>query len=161
MQFYTVIGSVIIAWCGIESAKRLNREIQRDIRIVDAYLSLLRYIRTQIDLYALPIGEIFEKCDKAMLFSCGWKGEELPKDFRELFLCGNIRDKMTKEIISEFCADFGRNYREEELKKCGFIQENDTKGVSKMLKAAAFTYVATFLASALQVIRLVMATRER
>lgn len=49
----------------------------------------------------------------------------------------------------------------EELKKCGYIQDKDTKGVSKMLKAAAFTYVATFLASALQVIRLVMATRDR
>ncbi len=49
----------------------------------------------------------------------------------------------------------------EQLKKCGFIQDSDTKGVSKMLKAAAYTYVATFLASALQVIRLVMATRDR
>ena len=48
----------------------------------------------------------------------------------------------------------------EELKKCGYIQDKDTKGVSKMLKAAAFTYVATFLASALQVIRLFMATRD-
>lgn len=49
----------------------------------------------------------------------------------------------------------------DELKKCGFIQDQDTKGISKMLKSAAFTYVATFLASALQVIRLVMATRDR
>ena len=49
----------------------------------------------------------------------------------------------------------------EELKKCGYIQDKDTKGVSKMLKAAAFTYVATFLASALEVVRLVMATRDR
>lgn len=49
----------------------------------------------------------------------------------------------------------------EELKKCGYIQDKDTKGVSKMLKAAAFTYVATFLASALQIVRLVMATRDR
>jgi Zn-dependent membrane protease YugP len=49
----------------------------------------------------------------------------------------------------------------EQLKKCGFIQDKDTKGVSKMLKAAAFTYVATFLASALQIVRLVMATRDR
>lgn len=48
----------------------------------------------------------------------------------------------------------------EELKKCGYIQDKDTKGVSKMLKAAAFTYVATFLASALQVVRLFMATRD-
>ena len=50
---------------------------------------------------------------------------------------------------------------QEELKKCGYIQDKDTNGVSKMLKAAAFTYVATFLASALEVVRLVMATRER
>lgn len=50
---------------------------------------------------------------------------------------------------------------QEELKKCGYIQDKDTKGVSKMLKAAAFTYVATFLASALEVVRLVMATRDR
>ena len=49
----------------------------------------------------------------------------------------------------------------EQLKKCGFIQDKDTKGVSKMLKAAAFTYVATFLASALQVLRLIMATRRK
>ena len=49
----------------------------------------------------------------------------------------------------------------DQLKKCGFIQDKDTNGVSKMLKAAAFTYVATFLASALQVIRLIMITRDR
>ena len=61
MQFYTVIGAIVIAWCGVESARRLNRGVQDDIRVIDAYLSLLRYIRTQIDCYALPIGEIFEK----------------------------------------------------------------------------------------------------
>ena len=49
----------------------------------------------------------------------------------------------------------------DELKKCGFIQNKDTKGISKMLKAAAFTYVATFLASALQIIRLIIATRRK
>lgn len=48
----------------------------------------------------------------------------------------------------------------EQLKQCGYIQDRDTKGVNKMLKAAAFTYVATFLASALQIVRLVMATRD-
>ena len=136
MQFYTVIGAIVIAWCGVESARRLNRGVQDDIRVIDAYLSLLRYIRTQIDCYALPIGEIFEKCDGVVLSNCGWKREGAPREFKELFLCSDVRDKTTANIISEFCTDFGRNYRDEELKRCeGCIESLEaerTRLVSEM-----------------------------
>ena len=118
MQFYTAIGAIVIAWCGLEGARRLNRRVQSDICVIDAYISLLRYIRTQIDCYALPIGEIFEKCDWSLLSLCGWERKDTPSEFKELFFHSNIRDKMTRDIISEFSADFGRNYRDEELKRC-------------------------------------------
>lgn len=49
----------------------------------------------------------------------------------------------------------------EELKKCGLIENQDTKGATKVLKAAAFTYVAGFLASALQIARLLLISRNR
>lgn len=49
----------------------------------------------------------------------------------------------------------------EELQKCGFIEKQDTKGATKVLKAAAFTYVAGFLASALQIARLLLISRNR
>lgn len=48
-----------------------------------------------------------------------------------------------------------------ELQKCGLIEKQDTKGATKVLKAAAFTYVAGFLASALQIARLLLISRNR
>ena len=50
---------------------------------------------------------------------------------------------------------------QEELQKCGLIEKQDTKGATKVLKAAAFTYVAGFLASALQIARLLLISRNR
>lgn len=49
----------------------------------------------------------------------------------------------------------------EELQKCGLIEKQDTKGATKVLKAAAFTYVAGLLASALQIARLLLISRNR
>ena len=49
----------------------------------------------------------------------------------------------------------------EELKKIGLISDNDIKGTKKVLNAAAFTYVASFLASSLQIVRLVLISRRR
>lgn len=48
-----------------------------------------------------------------------------------------------------------------ELKKCGLIDKKNTNGAKKVLKAAALTYVAGFLATALQILRLVLMTRRR
>lgn len=49
----------------------------------------------------------------------------------------------------------------EELQKCGLIKKQDTEGTKKVLNAAAFTYVAGFLASALQIVRLLLISRDR
>ena len=48
-----------------------------------------------------------------------------------------------------------------ELKKCGLVDKKNTKGAQKVLKAAALTYVAGFLSTALQILRLVLITRNR
>ena len=49
----------------------------------------------------------------------------------------------------------------EELKRLGLISDKDTKGAKKVLGAAAMTYVASFLASALQIARLILISRRR
>ena len=48
-----------------------------------------------------------------------------------------------------------------ELQDLGLVQDKEITGVSKVLKAAAFTYVAGFLAESLQVLRLVLLSRRR
>ena len=118
MQFFTVAGAIVVALCGLEGARRLNKSADADLEGVSAYLSLLRYTRTQIDLYALPVSEIFERCSPELLFLCGWHEERAPSSFDELFECCKISDKEAKSAIMEFCTGFGRNYREEELRRC-------------------------------------------
>ena len=44
----------------------------------------------------------------------------------------------------------------EQLKNCGLLKEKDTKGTKKVLSAAAFTYIASFLAMSVQILRLVL-----
>ena len=48
-----------------------------------------------------------------------------------------------------------------QLKELGLIEKKDVNGASKVLKAAAFTYVAGFLSTALQILRLVLISRNR
>ena len=48
-----------------------------------------------------------------------------------------------------------------ELQKCGLIDDKNVKGTSKVLKAAAYTYVAGFISMGLQILRLVLLTRNR
>ncbi len=118
MQFYTAAGAILILLAGLEGARRLCKSAEKEVAGVDAYLSLLRYVRTQIDCYALPIGEIFKRCSDELLFLCGWRQKEAPSSFDELIASARIADKEAKNIIFEFCSDFGRNYREEQLKRC-------------------------------------------
>lgn len=50
---------------------------------------------------------------------------------------------------------------QEQLQICGIINNKEKKGVNKVLKAAAFTYVAGFIAEALQILRLVLISRKK
>ena len=118
MQFYTVAGAVILAFCGLEGAKRLNRNMDGEIAYTEAFIALLRYVRGQIDCYALPIGDIFSRCDRELLSTCGWQGELAPRSFDELMPHCFVSDGEAKSAIVEFVADFGKNYREEQLKRC-------------------------------------------
>jgi hypothetical protein len=72
----------------------------------------------QIDCYALPIDEILKRCEGEVLFRCGWISEERPGDLLELFYAVRINDKAVYKTVLDFCSDFGRNYREEQLKRC-------------------------------------------
>lgn len=44
----------------------------------------------------------------------------------------------------------------EQLKNCGLLNKKDINGTEKVLSAAAFTYVASFLAMAVQILRLIL-----
>ena len=53
------------------------------------------------------------------------------------------------------------NRAKKQLQQCGLIEDKDIKGTNKVLGAAALTYVASFLATAIQVLRLILVSRNR
>ena len=113
-----LIGSGMILVCSIFFTISHRRFEEKKLRTLDGLIALITYIKGQVDCYALPIGEIFERADAELLFACGWRREEAPQALDELFSCCFVSDKEAKSVISEFCSDFGRNYREEQLKRC-------------------------------------------
>ena len=48
-----------------------------------------------------------------------------------------------------------------QLEQLGFIEKKDKNGINKVLNAAALTYVAGFLATAAQILRLFLISRNR
>ena len=80
------------------------------------------------------------------------------------FVCNNSHNEIdfAQAVTGKDKESIIREYTtKEELQKCGLIEKQDTKGATKVLKAAAFTYVAGFLASALQIARLLLISRNR
>ena len=68
-----------------------------------------------------------------------------------LLLVGLLFQLITLPV--EFNAS---NRAKEQLKSCGLLEKNDISGTKSMLNAAVFTYVASFLAMALQILRLIL-----
>lgn len=77
--------------------------------------------------------------------------------FSILLLCISLLFQLITLPV-EFNAS---NKAKKQLKKIGLISTKDENGVEKMLKAAAYTYVAAFLATSLQVLRLILLTKRR
>ena len=73
-----------------------------------------------------------------------------------LLLVGLLFQLITLPV--EFNAS---NRAKEQLKSCGLLEKNDISGTKSMLNTAAFTYVASFLAMALQILRLILISRDR
>ncbi len=118
MILFKVLGALFLVLSASSAAVVINRGYDLEIRTIEGYIELIRYIRTQIDLYALPIDEILKRCDDELILRCGGDAFERARDISELFSGASVRDKAAQKEIEEFCSDFGRNYREEQLKRC-------------------------------------------
>ena len=118
MIIYKVVGAVFLILAALEGATLLKCSYEQEICTVEAYIELIRFIRTEVDIYALPIDVILKRCDAELLLRCGSDEDSFPKDLCELFARARIKDKTAERELSEFCFDFGKCYREEQLKRC-------------------------------------------
>ena len=65
-----LFGSLLLVGAGLYNALLLARYEHRRVGVLDGYLSLLRFIRGQIDCFSMPIGQILATVDPSVLAAC-------------------------------------------------------------------------------------------
>jgi len=120
MWLFKLTGAVLLACSGIAAACVLNRKASEALRQAEGMMALLRTVRGQIECFARPISEILSACERKELEACGYFGEDAPKDLLELLTQCWRYDEETVETVSRFAEEFGRGYREDEVRACDY-----------------------------------------
>lgn len=116
------VGAVIALAVGGYGAVLLNRRARLAVDRCDAWISLLRLVKNQIDCFSLPVSEILLRCDRTLLRRVGWEGESAPDDFAELgaALDGATFSEETVRVIRVFAQEIGKGYRAEQVRTCDY-----------------------------------------
>lgn len=133
MIIYKAIG----AGCILGSALTLYFEMQRyqtkRIEQLEAFLSLVEYIKNQIECYLLPIDEILLSCDESLLIKCGAEQDAKFRDLYELVCAIKIfGDEDAELMIASFSKDFGTQYRREQIKSCDLFCDGLRAEIEKL-----------------------------
>ena len=131
-MIYKLIGTLILLLAGGYVSLAVGRFERRRLRVLDGYISLLYYIKGQIDCYAMPLPEILLHADPAMLAAClgldfgrplpplpeGLGGEPpLPAMVRESRL---YLEPESERLLMTFTGELGSTYRAEQVARCDY-----------------------------------------
>lgn len=120
MLIFRLIGALMLGSCGTFCALHLNKRAAESLSQIKGWISLVRYVRTQIECFSAPVSEILSRCEPDALRACGYARDGIPEGLCSLLEGCEILDGETEKIISDFAGEFGRSYREEQVKRCDY-----------------------------------------
>ncbi len=114
-----LIGAILMALSGVIVGLSRRRFEWRKLRTIDGFMSLLFYIKGQIDCYSRPRSEILETLPAEVFCACNCPSgagtlEELV-EASKIYL-----DDESLRLVSAFAAEFGSTFREEQLRRCDY-----------------------------------------
>ncbi len=116
---FKLVGGALVMLGGALTALMLDRALNERLSRLDALLSLLRFIRAQIDCFCLPVEEIFGRVDDELLSACGVVSR--PRNFDELISgLEPTPDEQVMKLLRSFSLSLGASYREEQLKSSDY-----------------------------------------
>ena len=120
MHFYRIAGALILVLSGVGGAYMMNSAASEKLRQSEALGALLRFIRAQIECFAMPASEILARCDRGLLRECGYCKDSPPESFEALLAGLSFSDAETAEIMAAFLSGFGKSYRDEQIRECDY-----------------------------------------
>lgn len=123
MIFYRILGALMVACSGIFAAHSLNAAAKAALEQSEAVISFLRFVRVQVDCFALPIASILSRCEKELLKKMGHAGENPPECLEELISGCTVYDGEAFRMFGQYAEEFGKSYREEQIGICDYYLE--------------------------------------
>ncbi len=154
-----VIGIIIVLMSGVAGSFFAVRELEKRLLNVRALCKLLRICAEQVEYFSRGSREILLSCDSELLRECGYYEETLPNSFFEFFDSCEILCKESRSIMLEFAGDFGKNYRDEQVKRCRYYLERMNERASELeaaLPAQRKLAISLFVSATLMVIILLV-----
>lgn len=115
MLYYRIAGAVIVALSGAAGAYILNASARTALVQTEAFISLLRSLRSDIECFAMPIPKALARCSKELYRSCGYLSDVPPSGIDALLSGCKISDAELRRLLESFSGDVGRGYRDGQL----------------------------------------------
>ena len=116
-MFIKLGGGILLFVSGIVSAVSLCRYCRRRLDTLDGFISLIQYIKGQVECYAMPIGGILSSLPPEILRDCNCPMgasslDEMIEESR-IYL-----DRDSLRLLTAFSGEFGSIFREEQTRRC-------------------------------------------
>lgn len=125
-----IVGSLILLCAGGYVAMAVAHFERRRLRVLDGYVSLLYYIKGQIDCYAMPLPDILAKADPGLISACLGQdhalplpplgidgGSPLPDMVKESRL---YLEPESERLLTTLTGELGATYRAEQVARCDY-----------------------------------------
>ena len=96
-----ILGAVAVIVSGAYVAHMLNESAKRRLKQTEAFISLVRFIRSQRECFAMPLTLTLVRCPRDILKRCGYSLSEPPPSGESLMSGCGIEDVGTGECMDE------------------------------------------------------------
>ena len=117
LMFVKILGSLLLVCAGLVLALSICRYHRHRLDTLDGFVSLIYFIKGQVDCYARPVSEILEALPPEILLDCNCP--EGASSLEELVSESKIYlDRDTLHYLTAFASEFGSTFREEQTRRC-------------------------------------------
>lgn len=138
MNILKLLGSAMIIFSALTVYFETQRNEKKKAEQINAYISLVEYIKKQIECFLLPIDSILSSCDENIIRECIGSDTDRVKSLDELFEATSFCiDAEAVAHISSFVHDFGSYYRDEQIRACEICRDELCEISRKMCENTA------------------------
>ena len=119
MPVFKLLGCLLVLSAGGLAAFSSVQYEKRRLSVLDGWIGLVFYIRSQIDCYLTPLNEILNGADRELLRAC--MGDGHCRDLQGILQNSQLYlGSEAQRLLSAFVRELGSSYREEQVKRCDY-----------------------------------------